>query len=132
MDDKPVIAAPKLEFPEQLFEAYANNVLYESSVWDLKFVFGQLDQSAGTAPAKVTAHSAITVPWAQAKLIAYWLRVQIEVQEMTIGKIKIPAAVIPPPPPPLTDELKRSDPNAEKVYALIGKLRDEFVASLEK
>ncbi len=35
----------KIEKDEDLLEVYANNVFFESSVWDIKMLFGTLDQS---------------------------------------------------------------------------------------
>ena len=118
------------EFAEEVYEAYANNVLYEASSWDLKLIFGQLDQHEGKS--KVVQHSAITVPWPLVKIMVFWLRGQIEAHELMNGKIHIPPPVIPIPPPPLTEEFKKSEPNAEAVYAIFNRLRDEFIASLSK
>jgi hypothetical protein len=115
---------------EDFFEAYANNIFYETSSWDLKLVFGQLDQAEGKA--SVVQHAAITVPWPLVKVMVFWLKGQIEAHELTNGKIHVPPPVIPQPLPPLTEEMKKSDPNMEAVYAIFNRLRDEFAASLEK
>ncbi|HEX9545404.1 MAG TPA: DUF3467 domain-containing protein [Pyrinomonadaceae bacterium] len=127
---EPDKSTDNFEFADEFYEAYANSIIYESSSWDLKLVFGQLDQSEGTV--KVVQHSAITLPWTQAKLMLYWLRGQIEIHELLNGKIHIPPPVIPPPPPPLTEEIKKSDQNAEVVYSIFNRLRDEFLANLNK
>lgn len=127
--NKAIVPTASIEFADEVYEAYANNILYESSSWDLKLIFGQLDQSEGKI--KIVKHSAITIPWIQAKLMIYWLRGQIEAHELKNGKIQIPPPVIPPPLPPLTEELKKTDPNAEEVYAIFNRLRDEFIASLK-
>ena len=124
--DKPV----GFELADEVYEAYANNIYYESSSWDLKLIFGQLDQSEGKV--KVVQHSAITVPWAQVKLMVYWLKGQIEAHELVNGKIHIPPPVIPSPLPPLTEDMKKSDPNAEAVYDIFKRLHDEFVSNLNK
>jgi hypothetical protein len=118
------------EFAEEVYEAYANNVLYEASSWDLKLIFGQLDQHEGKV--KVVQHTTITVPWPLVKIMVFWLRGQIEAHELVNGKIHIPPPVIPTPPPPLTEEIKKSEPHAEAVYAIFNRLREEFVASLDK
>ncbi len=128
--DKPAIPTATFEFADEVYEAYANSIIYEASSWDLKLVFGQLDQSEGEV--KVVQHSAITVPWTQVKLMVYWLRGQIEAHELANGKIHIPPPIIPQPLPPLTEEIKKSDPNAEAVYAIFNRLRDEFISSLDK
>jgi hypothetical protein len=132
--DKPAAPAPDFEFADQFYEAYANNVYLEASAWDLKLIFGQLDQSGQLIPGerkiKIVEHSAITVPWTQAKLMLFWLRGQIEAHELVNGKVHLPPALIPPPIPPLTEEMKKSDPKAEAVHAIFSRLRDEFISSL--
>ncbi|HTZ75987.1 MAG TPA: DUF3467 domain-containing protein [Candidatus Aquilonibacter sp.] len=131
MGDRPdYLLPPRVEFRDDLYEGYANNVLYEASVWDLKFAFGQLDQSQGKS--KVVIHSTITLPWPQIKLMVYWLRGQIEAHERVNGKINIPPGIVPPPLPPLTDEMKKLDPNSEAVFEIFTKLRNEFLATLDK
>jgi hypothetical protein len=127
--DKPVAPAAVFEMADDVSEAYANNIYYEASSWDLKLIFGQLDQSGGKA--KIELHTAITIPWAQARLMIYWLRGHIEAHELVNGKIDFPPTVIPPPLPPLTEEVKKSEPNAEAIYAIFNRLRDEFIASLK-
>lgn len=129
--DKAVVPPPQLTYErmEDFFEVYANNIFYETSSWDLKLIFGQLDQSEGKA--KVAQHTAVTVPWPLAKLMVYWLRGQIEAHELVNGKIRMPPPVVPSPLPPLTEELRKSDPNAEAVYAIFNRLQAEFKASLE-
>ncbi|SRR5229473_4023473 len=128
--NEPVVPSASLELAEEFYEAYANSVYYEGSSWDLKLIFGQLDQREGKA--KIVQHSAITVPWTQAKLMLYWLRGQIEAHELANGKIHIPKSIIPGPLPPFDEEMKKLDPNAEAVYAIFKRLRDEFIASLGK
>ncbi|SRR6266446_7105866 len=128
--DKPGVPPASFEPADEVYEAYANNVFYEASSWDLKLIFGQLDQTGGKV--KIVQHTAITIPWAQAKLMVYWLRGQIEAHELTNGKIQVPPPVIPPPLPPITEEIKKSEPNAEAVYAIFSRLREEFVSSLNK
>jgi len=123
--DKPPVAPPAtFELAEEVYEAYANNIFYEASSWDLKLIFGQLDQREGKL--KVVQHSAITLPWPMVKLMAYWLKGQAEAHELTNGKIHIPPPVVPAPLS-LTDEIKKSDPNAEAVIAIFNRLRDEFI-----
>jgi hypothetical protein len=128
--DKTEVQTAQFELAEEVYEAYANHIYYESSSWDLKLIFGQLDQSGGTV--KVVQHSAITVPWPLVKTMVYWLRGHIETHELTNGKIHVPPPVIPPEPPPPSEEVKNSEPTAEAVYAIFKRLRDEFVASLNK
>ena len=133
--DKSTVPAANFEFIEDLHEEYANNVFYESSTWDLKLLFGQLDQSGQLSNSepkiKTVIHSTVTVPWTQAKLMFYWLKGHIEAHEMVNGEIHMPSSLIPPELPPLSEELKKSDPNAERVYALFDRIRKEFIESLK-
>jgi hypothetical protein len=128
--DKPAVPQTTFELADEVYEAYANHIYYESSSWDLKLIFGQMDQTGGKV--RIVQHSAITVPWPLVKLTIFWLKGQLEAHELANGKIRIPPPIIPPPLPPITAEDKRSDPNAEAVYAIFNRLRDEFIASLSK
>jgi hypothetical protein len=80
---------------EDFRSTYANNVHFETSVWDLKITFGQLDQKL--APNAVVQHTAVTLPWPQVKLFAYLLQVNIMVHEQLNGRIRVPAGIIPDP-----------------------------------
>lgn len=117
------------EIAEDFTEAYANNVYFETSAWDLKLIFGQLDQSGGKV--RTVQHTAITLPWTQVKILSYWLRGHIEAHEMVNGKIPMPPSIIPAEVPLPTKELKESDPNVERIYALFNRLRNELIASLK-
>jgi len=108
-------------------EIYANNVYFEPSAWDLKAIFGQLDQRQGKVV--IRQHTAVTMPWTQAKILFYWLKGYLEFQEATQGKVIIPPSGIPPEVPPPSEEMKKSDPNVEKAYAIFKRLRDELIHS---
>ncbi len=121
------VADLKYQRADDLVTFYANNAYYESSAWDLKIVFGQLDQPKGS-PAVIRQNIAITIPWAQAKLLAYFVRIHIEASELQNGKVPIRPDLRPPPPPALTEE-QAKDPAARKLFEFVTKLRDEFIAS---
>ena len=82
------------ERTREFSEKYANNVRFESSVWDLRLLFGLLDQS-GT-PTTVQQHTTINVPWQHAKLMTYFLYVNVLLYESVHGRIKIADSVMPP------------------------------------
>lgn len=86
---------------EDFVVRYANNVYFETSLWDLKLTFGQLDEGA------VVQHSAVTIPWAQAKVLMYFLEANLRVHEAKNGRIKLPPGIITPIPetPPADNEL---------------------------
>jgi hypothetical protein len=132
MPGKPQLPQPRYEIGEDFFEAYANNIYYEASSWDLRLIFGQIDQRDQlTHGLKIVQHSAITIPWPMAKLLHFWLKGQIEAHELTNGKIHVPPNVIPPKLPEPSKELISLDSNAAAVYAIFNRIRDEFIASLK-
>jgi hypothetical protein len=107
---------------DEFVSTYANNVFFEQTVWDLKIIFGELDQSEGV----VDQHTGVTVPWTIAKLTLYYLATQIAGHEIVNGKIPLPQVILPPEPPPLTDEQKL-DANLVKIYAEFRRLHAEFM-----
>jgi len=114
--------------PEYDFEsAYANQSLVEMSEWDLKVIFGQVEQHTGKAA--VNWHTAVTMPWLHAKLLSYYLRVSLAAYELTHGKIKVPANVLPPKPEPPNKKQLASDPNAKAVYQAVKNLHAEAFES---
>jgi hypothetical protein len=113
---------PGLDFES----VYANNSLLESSVWDLKIMFGQLEQHTGNA--KVDWHTAVTMPWMQAKVLCYYLRVNLAFHEMVSGPLKIHPNVAPPVPEPPAAEQCESDPKAQRLHEIIGRIHTEMFA----
>ena len=107
---------------------YANNVFFEASAWDLKIIFGELDQSSGTA--SIQQRAAVTIPWPQAKLMSFWLRVQVELAEATVkAKIPIRPDLLPAELPALTAE-QQSDSSAIEFHEIYQRIRADFLASL--
>lgn len=104
-------------------ERYANNVRVESSVWDMRLVLGVLDQS--TAPATVNIHSALNMPWQQAKLVAYFLQLHVLFHERANGSIKLPSGIMPPQLEPLFSGLANEPGGAEFLERIL-KLRAEL------
>jgi hypothetical protein len=96
---------------EDFTSLYANNVRYESSAWDVKIIFGQLDQSGGAGKTIVEQHTAVTVTWPNAKIMAYFLLANCLIQQSQTGPIQIPLAVIPPRPEPSDEAWATSDKN---------------------
>jgi hypothetical protein len=118
---------PSFERTADYVETYANSILYEQSAWDLKLILGRVDQSSGATVVK--QHLAVTIPWPQAKLALFWLRLQVEAAEMAIGaKIPIRKDILPQEPPPLTPEQEK-DPDSKRFYDLYVKLRNEFLGT---
>ena|SRR5579862_6000309 len=126
---KVTVGIPKPEFrhSEKFVNAYANNVQIEVSGWDLKLIFGQLDQGSGKVT--VEQHTAMTLPWATAKLFNYYFNVNVAAYELENGKIKLPPDALPVRVPPPSGELA-NNPMAKAFAELCNKMRDEFIAQL--
>jgi hypothetical protein len=75
-------------------QTYANNVRFEQSAWDLRLLFGVLDQSE--EPPTIVQQTAVNIPWAQAKHMLYFLYVNILAQEHLNGPILVPRGTNPP------------------------------------
>jgi hypothetical protein len=103
MADKSTPNEPKLsaqfehaQREEDFSSLYANNVLFERSAWDFKMIFGELDQSI--TPNISRLHTAMTVPWLQAKLMAYYIELNLAIYEAEMGEVRIPDALMPATP----------------------------------
>ena len=117
------------ERDDEFVSLYANNVLFERSIWDLKMIFGQLDQYQGKV--RVEQHTAITIPWVQAKLMNHFLSVNLAMYESENGQIQIPSILLPQAPGSLTEGPGDNDPQADAQIQLIRKLHDQFIAGLK-
>ena len=101
---------------------YANNTLIENSLWDLKIIFGQLEQHTGRP--QVDWHTAVTVPWLQSKILSYYLRLNILSHEADNGTIKVPGQVMPPKPLKPSGEFE-NDPKALEFFEMASKIYSE-------
>ncbi len=108
---------------------YANNVQIYPSEWDVKLVFGELDWPTG-GNLVVQQHTAMTLSWLQAKILQYFLSLNVEAHEMQYGKIKVPASVMPPEAQRPTGDLA-NDPASRRLYELIETKRKQFIESLK-
>lgn len=116
----------QLKYDEDFASLYANNVRFESSVWDLKLLFGQLDQSTGGEV--IELHTSMTIPWPTAKLMLYYLNVNIALHEIENGKISVNPRVFPTIPAPFPPELE-SNELAKAAHEIASKMRAEFVSN---
>jgi hypothetical protein len=126
MEGTPLFQSPTYRV-DDFFETYANQAIYESSVWDLKIIFGQLDQSSGRPRTKQTV--AITIPWAQAKLATFALKLYVAISELQNGKIQIREDLLPKEVPELTPE-QAAQPFGKEIFEIYKRLREEFVRDL--
>ena len=121
---------PEIEFrrDEEFASLYANHVRYETSVWNLRLVFGELDLTVFDKEV-VNQHTAITLPWLQVRLMIYFLQVNLAVHEARHGKVILPSAVahiVPPLPNELLGDLA-NDPAAISVLDKLRELRQQLL-----
>jgi hypothetical protein len=126
---KPV-EPPQVTFQHtpNFISAYANNVRFESTVWDLRVIFGEIDQSSGAEV--VHQHTAISLPWSLVRLVAFYMQFNLVIHEAINGKVSVPPSQIPPVPPELTPEQEAENPTLKMARAMAIKSRDDFLASL--
>jgi hypothetical protein len=131
MDEKGIEETPQqsasMKQTDDFSSAYGNYVFLENSFWDLKLIFGQLDQSV--TPPTTEMHTAITIPWTQAKILSYLIKAHVTGYEISNGKIRIPLSVLPPEIPAPTEEQIKAEPKAQEIFDAIKNLRDELAAS---
>jgi len=127
MDDQKTIPLNPPLTEDAIESDYANSVYFVPTVWDLKVVFGEL-MASGKG---VDWHTSITMPWAQAKLMAYFLNINIAAHESTNGIIRVPEVVLPPVPPEIT-EADKDNPSVHALVKLINENRDKFLAEQKK
>jgi hypothetical protein len=118
---------PEFQPADEIASGYANHVFMEPSFWDLKLLFGQLDQSV--EPLTVKQHTEITTSWAQAKVMNHFFNVQIAAYELMNGKIRLSKTILPAEIAAPTPEQLNEEPTSQRMYETLKKLRDEFVAN---
>lgn len=115
------------ERAEDFVTGYANNVQFESSAYDLKMVFGELSQTGSKV--SIEQHTSVTVSWIQAKLLSYYLQIQIAGYELQHGKIRLPNNVLPIEPPPVPADYPDKE-TGEAFRQMVNQMRNEFLAKL--
>jgi len=103
--DENIKIANQFSRAENFLARYANNVNYETSVFDLKFVFGELVQPIGKTP-YVEQHTALTVSWLEAKIAALFLSMNVAMHENKFGTLNIPNGTLPADFMRTSEELK--------------------------
>ena len=76
----------------------------------------------------IEQHTAMSVSWANIKIMMYFLRLHLAIYERLNGKVRVPQTVWPPEPISPSEELRASNPAAQDVYDIIKRARDQFVA----
>jgi len=120
---------------EDFVARYANNVQIENSAFDLKVVFGLLDQSgAAKQPVgklAVDQHTSISLSWPEVKLLIFFMQLHLAGYEAENGKVKVPLDALPPEPPSVIPP-QFDNEAGRKGMELIRKMRAEFLATLNQ
>jgi hypothetical protein len=116
---EPDLALVRTEDFENLF---ANNVRFESTLWDLKLVFGQVDLEAK----QIAQHTAVNIPWPQVKIVAYFTLLNLVVQQALNGNVFIPGNVVPVRPSSSNPAFERLD---KRVTEYLGWIHDQVFGS---
>lgn len=116
---------------EDFVSRYANNIQFESSAFDLKVVFGLLDQSGAPKfeKASVEQHTAISLSWIEVKLLIFFLQLHLDGYEAENGKVKIPINALPAEPPAALPP-QFDTPESRESLERIRKMRAAFLADL--
>lgn len=124
---QPLFPKSLIEFSktENFANTYANNVFFESSLWDLRMLFGQNDQQLG--PNAVVQHTSVTIPWPQVKVMRYFLDSHLITYEAQNGRIQIPPNIIPPVPDELPAGVEKLDPKAEEIWKAVRENYESFI-----
>jgi hypothetical protein len=108
---------PLKEESPRHFELYAQNVNFDNNAWDLTLLFSMLNRNQGGA--RFIQIGAIHIPWSQAKLMLFYLTVNIMFHELEHGPIQIPKGMAPGPP----EDLQRFLPDTEDTHRMIARLK---------
>jgi len=108
---------------------YANNAQYESSLWDLKLIFGQLDQSISSQT--VIQHTAVTIPWLQVKLLVYFLQINLIAHEASNGRVMVAPGIVSEPPIVKKEEASRFGWSEEAIEQIQKHYRNFMAANPE-
>jgi len=87
---------PQIEFvipdPDGIFTTYANNIQLGYTIYDVRFVFGEVVEAH---PDKIVVEqrAQVTISYLQAKLLQMMLAQAIAAQESLVGEIRLPFGV---------------------------------------
>jgi hypothetical protein len=103
---------------------YANHVVLQAAIWDVKMLFGQLDQTVGKNA--VVQDTAVTLPWTQVKIFSYLLQQQLIAHELQFGRIIVPQGIVAAPQD-IPEEVKNQVPVLAEVETAVKSLYGAFL-----
>ena len=121
---------PTVERVDGFISIYTNNIQVHQSFFDVKLICGDFEQ-LGPSQGVIKQHSSVIMSWLQAKLLLYYLRVNMTAFESQYGKIDVPNELLPVPIVPLPKN-QENDPKARAIWQQLHALREEFVRESAK
>lgn len=120
----------KIQRVDDFLAVYANNVVVDATAWDLRLTFGQFEKLPDDSMVN-NQRLSVNMPFGLAKLMLFWIELQIISHEIQTGKrVGMRSGLIPDPPTLIGPE-NENDPNFVKLHAAITQLRNRLIASLE-
>jgi hypothetical protein len=101
---------------------YSNTLHFDASDLDFTILFGQTRPFPD--PALVDWRAAVTLPWVTAKLLSYYLQINLKIYESEHATIKIPSTMLPPVPGPKDSEAT----NRNDIVEFVEKLRADLLS----
>jgi hypothetical protein len=102
---------------ESTHSVYANTITLGATDVDFKIVFGEGQPT--------NWHTAVTMPWTVVKLLSFYLQSNLTVHEITNGRVKLPAGLLPPTlvaPPDM-----ETDPTSKRTFEALQAMRQKFM-----
>jgi len=127
MADNATATPRTIQRTDDYHEVYANSIHLESSFWDLKLLLGRLDQSGEVAVTR--QFLGVSLPWAQVKLLAHHLHVNIAIHEIYNGPITLRNDILPQIPQGTEDQMK--DPLFKAAVEKITELHKQLLMSFQ-
>jgi len=102
---------------------YSNTLHFDASDLDFTILFGQA-RPFPPDPSSVDWRAAVTLPWVTAKLLSYYLQINLKIYESEHGEVEIPVTMLPPVPGPKDSEAT----NRNDIVDFVEKLRAELLS----
>jgi hypothetical protein len=131
MPDEAQKSAPQatIERADDFRSLYANNVIADGTAWDLRLTFGQFEKRADGSVVN-TQRVSVTMPFGLAKLMMFWVELQIQVHERQMGqRVRIRPDVLPPMPPIPPES--QNDEGYVRLHEMMEKARQQLVSNSE-
>jgi hypothetical protein len=110
---------------ENIRSVYCNNTQFQNGEMDFTILFGQINQNPGGGKTAIDWNTAVTMAWAQAKLLSYYMRANLVIYEALHGIVKVPAATLPGTIV-APDDLE-TNPLSKKIFEAVNQLHREFI-----